>query len=346
MNDVSRTQQHPLVMFKSNLNALQERKELALPSNVSPEAFKNAAIVAVQDNPAILQCEEASVMKAIRTIAAAGLVPDGREAAIVPFKGKAQAMPMVFGLIKSARRSGDVTDIRAHIVYQNELDQGMFEYVVGDEETLVHRPILFGEKGEAVATYAIAKLKDGTIVREFMDKEQIEKVRKSSPQQRGKANPSGIWQDWTDEMWKKSVIRRLCKRLDLSAEDIRRLNTEQDTQSIKDVTPDHEPPRMNLAQRLAAEAEAEKKPDPEPAEDQDAGETIDGEVIPDEPAQPDEGASAGGSFEFDEGMMARKNGARLRDCPYDGTNGSDEAEQMGAWINGYNHQKEVEGQTP
>jgi recombination protein RecT len=334
MNDVSRTQQHPLVTFKSNLKALEDRKELALPSNVSVEAFKNAAIVAVQDNPAILNCNEASVMKAIRTIAAAGLVPDGREAAIVPFKGQAQAMPMVFGLIKSARRSGDVTDIRAHIVYQNELDQGRFDYVVGDAESLVHKPLLFGDKGDAVAAYAIAKLKDGTIVREFMDKEQVEKVRKSSPQQRGKANPSGIWQDWTEEMWKKTVIRRLCKRLDLSAEDVRRVNVEQDAPQFKDVTPEPEKPRMNLAQQLAAQLEQDEQPEPEPEQDQDQDpDTIDAEVIP----EPDQS----GNFEFDEGMFAFDQGKKLKDCPYDGINGGDEAHKMGAWINGFNHQKEI-----
>lgn len=252
------SQVHPIVAFKRDLARLIDGKELALPSNVSMEAFRNAAVVAVQDNADILRCEPSTVMKAIRTIAAAGLVPDGREAAIVPFFTKdglkAQAMPMVFGLIKMARRSGDVSDIRAHIVYKNEINECRFEYVVGDEERLTHTPILFEEKGEAVAVYAIAKLKDGTIVREFMDRNQIEKVRRSSPQQRKHEAPNGIWQQWADEMWRKTVIRRLCKRLDLSAEDLRRVMVEQDgPEPIKDITPDE--PKQNLAARLAAREE-------------------------------------------------------------------------------------------
>ena len=72
-------------------------------------------------------------------------------------------------------RSGEVRDIRAHIVYQNEIDQGRFEYIVGDEEKLTHRPILFGERGKAVAGYAIAVLKDGSIIRDFMNGDEIEK---------------------------------------------------------------------------------------------------------------------------------------------------------------------------
>jgi len=329
MNQVAETAQvHPVVRFKRDLARMIDGKELALPSNVPIDAFRNAAIVAVQDNPAILQCEPSSVMKSLRTLAAAGLVPDGREAAIVPFKGQAQAMPMVFGLIKMARRSGDVRDIRAHIVYQNELDQGFFTYVVGDEEVLSHAPILFGEKGGAVAAYAIAKLKDGTIVREFMDKSQIEKVRKSSPQQRNKPQPDGIWQQWTEEMWKKSVIRRLCKRLDLSAEDMRRVMIEEDA-PLRDVTPQEE--HIPLSQRLAAaKEEAEQNP-------------VDGEIMQDEEpsrdinennphwtadVNPQDGSS--GTQAWLDGVSAHAEGKKLIDNPHE-----DNMEAADDWAGGW-----------
>lgn len=318
------SQVHPVVQFKQNLNRLIDGKELALPSNVSVDAFRNAAIVAVQDNPEILRCEPASVMKSIRTIAAAGLVPDGREAAIVPFSGKAQAMPMVFGLIKMARRSGDVSDIRAHIVYQGELDADRFSYVVGDEERLEHSPILFGEKGEPVAAYAIAKLKDGTIVREFMDRAQIEKIRKSSPQQRNKENPAGIWQSWTDEMWKKTVIRRLCKRLDLSAEDLRRMMVEEDAPPpIRDVTPDE--PRQNLAAKLAAQQD-------------EAPETVTGEVMDDEhwTDQMDTSEATPMDEGFDEGTAGFKGGVPRAKCPAD--NGDAWA---AAWLLGWDQARKA-----
>lgn len=322
--------QHPVARFKQDLNSLIDRKELALPSNVTPEAFRNAAVVAVQDNPDILRCDAASVMKSLRTIAAAGLVPDGREAAIVPFKGTAQAMPMVFGLIKMARRSGDVKDIRAHLVYQGELDQGLFEYVVGDEEALTHKPILFGEKGPAVAAYAIAKLKDGTIVREFMDRDQIEKVRKSSPQQRGKENPQGIWQQWTEEMWRKTVIRRLCKRLDLSAEDLRRVMTEQDSPApIRDVTP-AETEHVTLSQRLAA-AKEEADQEPEAVE----GEIVDGHWTD----EVDTSDAFPGDDAFTEGVKAFQAGTARTDCPHG------DHDVAAHWLGGWDQAQDAKGDT-
>lgn len=324
---------NPLVAFKRDFNTLLEKKELALPSSVSQEAFKNAAVVAVQDNPKILTCDQASVFKSIRTLAAAGLVPDGREAALVPFKtkqdgnwiDKCQAMPMVFGLIKMVRRSGTVKDIRAHIVYEKELAQDRFTYVVGDEEKLEHSPILFGDRGEPMAAYAIAVLTDGAIVREFMSAEDIEKVRQSSAAQRiykkGQPpkiseEPIGIWKDWWDQMWKKTVIRRLCKRLDMSSEDMRRLMVEEDAADIqmRDITPK----KGGFATRAAQQQE----PD---GGDQEPSAPLDGEIMTEEADEGDDAhwtASLDlsdafpGDDAFTEGAKAFEAGTSFEDCPY------------------------------
>lgn len=318
---------NPLVTFKGNLKALVDRKELALPSNVSVDAFMNAAIVAAQDNAKILACDQQSVFKSLRTLAAAGLVPDGREAALVPFRtkdgdryvDKCQAMPMVFGLIKMVRRSGEVSDIRAHIVYQKEIDDGRFEYVVGDRESLRHEPILFGAKGDPVAAYAIAMLKDGAIVREFMSAEEIDTVRRSGASQkifkkgespRISEEPIGIWKDWWAEMWKKTVIRRICKRLDMSSEDMRRVMAEPDLEGIRDVTPREQ--RDSAFTRLANRARGK--------EEAGVTEAHDGEVLPPEEkvsfALLDTADAFPGSDEFTDGAKAGAAGASIEDCPH------------------------------
>jgi recombination protein RecT len=257
------------------------------------------------------------VFKSIRKLAAAGLVPDGREAALVPFKGSCTAIPMVFGLIKMARRSGDVRDIRAHTIYEKD----DFEYVVGDEERLTHKPVLFGDKGEPIAYYAIAILKDGTIVRTFMDTHEIERIRKGAASQRGSAQPQGIWKDHYEQMAHKTVIRRLVKRLDLSAEDMRHITMDDDDRPIRDVTPEPEAPpkeRVNLAQRI-------QNPEPEGA--------LDGEVMP-----PEDDSQAGPddtSLEYAMGQTAARDGASLNECPYEqGT------QEWLDWAGGWNAAKE------
>lgn len=333
MNDMTETKErNPLVVFKDNFKRLIEAKELALPSTISEDAFRNAAIIAVQDNPGLLQADQQSLFKSIRKAAAAGLVPDGREGALVTFKTKDKAsgrfidavqfMPMVFGLIKMARRSGTVADVRAHIVYQAEVDQERFSYVIGDSESLTHQPILFGERGEPVAAYAIAKLKDGTIVREFMSAADIDVVRRAGSSQRiyrkgeapvVSAEPLGIWKDWASEMWKKTVIRRLTKRLDLSSEDIRQIQEDDDFVGLRDVTPEPPKPSGFAAKAMAARKGDEEPPTPdqevEDAEEVGTGAThwTDGF---------DTGEAYAGSEAWQEGERAHAEGTPRTDCPY------------------------------
>ena len=54
---------NPIVAYKRDLDRMIEADEFALPSNVSQKAFRNAAVVAVQDNPYILQMKPESVFK-------------------------------------------------------------------------------------------------------------------------------------------------------------------------------------------------------------------------------------------------------------------------------------------
>ena len=270
------------VMFKDTLGKMLTGGDIVLPDNVSQDAFRNAAIVAIQDNPQLLDADQQSLFKSVRRAASCGLVPDGREGALVVFKTKdkdggwknaVQFMPMVFGLMKMARRSGTIREIRAHIVYQNEVDQGRFTYIVGDAERLEHLPILFGEKGAPVAAYAIATMMDGSIIREFMSAEEIDTVRRAGSSQRiyqkGAApkvsdTPIGIWADWWAEMWKKTVIRRITKRLDLSADDVRRIQEDDDFAGLRDVSPRarQEPTEPTPMQRMVAKARGEPIPEP------------------------------------------------------------------------------------
>jgi recombination protein RecT len=198
MNEVATPKpQPPIVRFKNDLNRLVEAKELALPSNVSPEAFRNAAIVAVQDNSQILSCNPESIFKSIRKLAAAGLVPDGREAALVPFKGACTAIPMVFGLIKMARRSGDVRDIRAHTIHERD----EFEYIIGDEERLTHKPVLFGDKGDPIAYLRHRQAERWHAgARRSCPWTTMERIRKAAASQRPNQydktdGPKGIWKE-------------------------------------------------------------------------------------------------------------------------------------------------------
>jgi recombination protein RecT len=167
-------------------------------------------MVAVQRNPDLLaKADRRSLLLSLQRAAQDGLMPDGREGAIVLFGNQATWMPMVAGLMKLARNSGEIASISAHVAYKGE----KFRVVLGDEERIEHERDLDMADGEIVAAYAVATLKNGEKIREVMTRAQIEKVRNVS-----RAKNNGPWVQWYDQMAIKSAIRRLSKRLPLSTD--------------------------------------------------------------------------------------------------------------------------------
>lgn len=202
----------PMEAMRGTLTRMSVEFKSALPPQIPVEKFIRTTLTAVQMNPDLLDADRRSLLGACMKAAQDGLLLDGREAAPVIFNGKngkqVQYMPMVGGLLKKIRNSGELASISAQVAYEKD----HFDYVLGDEERIEHKPFL-GDRGKPIAVYAVAKTKDGAIYREVMSVADIEKVRASS-----RAGKFGPWVDWWDEMAKKTVIRRIAKRLPSSAD--------------------------------------------------------------------------------------------------------------------------------
>ena len=203
----------PIDSVRSTLTKMQPEFAAALPPQIQPEKFVRTTVTAIQMQPELLNADRLSLLGACMKAAQDGLLPDGREAALVIFRSKGgaqvQYMPMIGGILKKLRNSGELASISAHVVYEHD----QFDYILGDEERIEHKPCLFGDRGQPIAVYAVAKTKDGAVYREVMSVEEVEKVRSVS-----RAGNSGPWVSWWGEMAKKTVIRRLCKRLQSSAD--------------------------------------------------------------------------------------------------------------------------------
>lgn len=193
----------------ADVQKMEKQFALALPEHVSPDRFVRVVMTAINSNPDLQRADRESVLSAAMKCAQDGLLPDGREAALVTYGNKAQYLPMIAGVLVKVRRSGELKTISAHIVY----DKDAFTYTLGDEERIEHQPYLGGPRGKPIAAYAVAKTKDGGIYREVMSLEQINQVRNVS-----RAKSNGPWVQWWDEMARKTVLRRLAKRLPMSTD--------------------------------------------------------------------------------------------------------------------------------
>ena len=203
--------------FQAQFKRIESQIRAALPPHVSYEKFERVCMMAVQRDPQLLQTDQRSLFLECQKAAADGLVPDGREGVLVRRwnsklgKEAATWQPMVFGLMKLARNSGEIASINAHVVYKGEL----FQVLLGDDEHIQHeRNLDLVDDAPEIAVYAVATLKDGMKIREVLTAKQVEKIRNVNTKWE-----KGPWGGpFKSEMWKKSAIRRLSKRLPLSTD--------------------------------------------------------------------------------------------------------------------------------
>lgn len=204
--------------LKTDLETRSDEIAALLPSFMDAERFVRIALVAVTRNPGIQQCTRPSVLLSIMEAGRLGLMPDGKEAAIVPYRRKdgakeATLLPMVQGFVNLIYRSSDrVKHVMARVVREGD----EFDFRLGLNADLVHKP-LGDDRRPITHSYAYVKFSDAEPLFEVMDIETLEQIRLSS------SNPDGdVWkpepQGWKGEMCRKSALKRLSKWLDLAPE--------------------------------------------------------------------------------------------------------------------------------
>lgn len=204
------------------LKGMGDKFKESLPKQIPLDKFMRSLTFAIVSNPDLIKAERNSLYRACLQAAQEGLLPDGKEAALVVFNKnvgtkqnkkyvkQVQFMPMMAGILKKMRNSGEIKSLTTNVVYEEDV----FNYWVNsDGPQLEHKPKIFGERGKPIGVYALAVTKDEARYIDIMEHKDIEKIRSCS-----RSKDSGPWKDWWEEMAKKSVIRRICKILPSSTD--------------------------------------------------------------------------------------------------------------------------------
>ncbi|WP_064616396.1 recombination protein RecT [Streptobacillus moniliformis] len=209
------------------IQSMKGQFEVALPKHVNSDRFVRIALTSIRQNPKLAKCEQASLLGALMTSAQLGLEPGILgQAYLIPYGNQVQFQIGYKGLIELLRRSGQLSDIYAYPVYEND----KFEITFGIERNVVHIPN-FKDRGKEIGYYAVAKLKDGAVSFEYMTKEEIEKHRdKFSKAANSSSSP---WKTDFNEMAKKTVIKKLLKYLPVSIEFLESASKDEKTYEIK-----------------------------------------------------------------------------------------------------------------
>lgn len=245
--------------FQVEIDARSKEIASQLPSTVTFDRFKNAAIAAVKANPDILKASPRTLFNALIKAAQDGLVPDGREGVITVYGTDASWNAMLFGLRKRARELDGII-IDAQVVVEGDV----FEYELGDEPRIHHvpspRPPTWMPPEKGIAAYAIFRHPtQGILHREVMWGAEIRRTQAAS-----KAKDSLMWTGFWTEGWRKTVARRGSKSVPVSPQLERLIQRDDENFTFATDHPKLTPP-------TPPSPPAEDEPDPTAPPDQAGG---------------------------------------------------------------------------
>lgn len=221
--------------LKGLIKAMEPEIKKALPSVITPERFTRMVFTALSSTPKLQQCTPQSFLGAMMQAAQLGLEPNTPigQAYLIPYKNKGiqecQFQLGYKGLIDLAYRSGEIKDIQAHEVYENDA----FEYEFGLEPKLKHIPAAH-DRGEIVMYYAVFHMVNGGYGFEVMSKEDIiNHAKKTSQSYDSSYSP---WAKYFDEMAKKTVIKKCLKYAPIKTDFVRALSSDE---TIKSTITEH-----------------------------------------------------------------------------------------------------------
>lgn len=203
-------------------------------------AFVRACHVAVmnsEQNQALAECPIDTIINSCIEVADCGLSlnPSLRHAALIPYGGVCTLSVMYRGLVQMAVADGkNVLRIEAHVVREGD----GFRYNRGTNPSIEHKPRLETADNAITAAYAIAYFNDGSFMYEVMSVEQMNTRHraKSKAYQRGR----GPWVNDEESMYRKCVVRILCKWLDLAPRTARYLKRDEDIERGVTIDVQHE----------------------------------------------------------------------------------------------------------
>ena len=207
-------------------------KELgkALPNHLNAERLARIALTTLRLNPALADCTPESFLGALFQSAQLGLEPNIEgQAYLIPYTNskkigsdwvkvkEVQFQIGYKGYIELFYRHELANSIDMHTVFENDI----FEYSYGTDGYIKHTPSL-RNRGDVIAYYATAKLKNGATLFKVMSKEDClehgQTHSKSYDKTKKEFDKNSPWSKEFNAMCKKTVLIQLMKLLPKSVE--------------------------------------------------------------------------------------------------------------------------------
>lgn len=234
----------------SKVLTFTEAGELKLPKDYSPENALKSAYIKLTEDPdgkgALLdRCDKSSIAEALLKMVVYGLTPQKNQVYFIPYGKKLTCVVSYMGNIATAKRyNPTISDIKARAMTKGEEFAFRFMQETGRVVILTHEQTLesIGSK-DITGAYSIIYYHDGSFeVGDIMNFEQIKQAWNQGAMKGG----SPAHKNFPDEMSKRTVINRTCKRL---------INTSSDAILMEDELLEEELPSDTAKVNLKADKE-------------------------------------------------------------------------------------------
>lgn len=262
-------------MVADKIKEFQNSGDLHFPAAYSPENALKSAWLLLQDvktgkkdgyKPALEVCTKDSIANSLLDMVVQGLNPAKKQGYFLVYGKKLVFQRSYFGTMAVTKRVTGAKSIDAQVIYKG--DQVSYEMVNGRIVNLTHKQDFINiDKEEILGAYCTIVEADGSVYNEVMTMKEIRQAwSKSQSWNDGqeKEQKGSVHEEFTQEMAKKTVINRACKKFMNSSDD--------ESIVIKHIQGMEEDEDLELQQELEEKAN---------------GDIIDIEVEPEAPKEPE-----------------------------------------------------------
>lgn len=226
-NQLAQIKSGTIDVVEKKVKEFQEHGDLHFPVNYSPQNALKSAWLTLQSTvdrnkkPALEVCSRDSVANALLSMVVQGLNPDKKQGYFIVYGNQLTFQRSYFGTMAVTKRVTGAKSIDAAVIY--EKDEVDYEMVNGRITNLTHKQ-KFGnmDKENIIGAYCVIDLGGGETYTELMTIDELRKAW-SKAQFWGKdqtvEKKGSTHDEFKQEMAKKTVINRACKKFLNSSDD-------------------------------------------------------------------------------------------------------------------------------
>ena len=221
-NEVATQNKDFSIVLMDKLNSVSD----ALPRDFNKARFVQNTLSLLNDNPDLAKYGQAQIVGGLLKGAYLGLDFYAHECYLIPYGKSLNYQTDYRGEKKLVKKYSirPIKDITAEIVREGD------DFSVGIKDNV--RVVNFTPKPfntrKIVGAFALVEYADGGVGIDTMSVAELENTRKHS-----KASNSPAWRDFTSEMYRKTVLRRLCKHIEIDFENPTQRSTYEDEVAIE-----------------------------------------------------------------------------------------------------------------